>query len=132
MRSKRYADSGKYEGNSYNVGDSINVMDYSLKIRHHDIYEKTREMIAFRNNNEAFRLASRDDINNRLEIVTAKGGNIEYNVDSFKVIHSVTGTNVELDGTYQIVYSNVRNSYGTVSGTISVATNESVVLKKVG
>ena len=88
-------------------------------------------MIAFRNNNEAFRLASRDEINNRLEVITAKGGNIEYNVDSYKVIHSVTGTSVELDGTYQIVYSNVRSSYGTVSGSVSVATNESVVLKKV-
>ena len=131
MRSKQYADNGKYEGNSYNVGDYINVMDYSLKVTHNDIFQKTKEMIAFRKANPEFRLATREEINKNLEIITATSGNIEYNVGQFKVIHSVTGCKVELEGTWQIVYSNTRDSYTQVSGSFSTMTNESVVLKKV-
>ena len=90
-----------------------------------------RELIRFRKNTPEFRLASRDEIRNQVKIITAANGNIEYDVNDYKVIHSIIGVKVELDGTYQIVYSNVRSSYGTVSGTVSVGTNESLVLKKV-
>ncbi len=131
MRSKRYSDTGKYEGNSYNVGDFINVMDYSLKVQHNDIFKKTRELIRFRKNTPEFRLASRDEIRNQVKIITAANGNIEYDINDYKIIHSIIGHKVELDGTYEIVYSNVRSSYGTVSGTVSAGTNESLVLKKV-
>ena len=40
-RTKEYEDENgniKYEGNSYNVGDNINNMDYSLKIKNEDTY----------------------------------------------------------------------------------------------
>ncbi|MBP5254554.1 MAG: type I pullulanase, partial [Lachnospiraceae bacterium] len=48
MRSKHDARTGKYEGNSYNVGDSVNLMDYSLKAAHADVFAKTCELIRFR------------------------------------------------------------------------------------
>ena len=130
MRSKLDPDTGKYEGNSYNVGDFINVMDYSLKIEHADIYEKIRELVAFRRGTDAFRIADRGEIGKRVTNVSAEKGNIIYTADEFTVIHSVSGTTVTLDGTYEIVYSNLRDSGETVSGSISVKTNESVVLRK--
>ncbi|MBQ6654657.1 MAG: type I pullulanase [Erysipelotrichaceae bacterium] len=130
MRSKYDTDSGRYEGNSYNVGDYINVMDYSLKIDHLDTFRKVRELIELRKNNESFRLASRQQIKDRMRDVSSADGIISYRVDDLLIIHSVTGTPYDLDGSYQIIYSNVRSSYGKVSGTITVTTNESLVLKK--
>ena len=47
------------------------------------------------------------------------------------VIHSVTGASFELDGSYEIVYSNVRGEYGPVPSEFTVYANESIVLKKV-
>ena len=130
MRSKYNIDTGKYEGNSYNVGDFVNVMDYSLKISHMDTFEKIRELIAFRSEHDAFRLASRDEINERLSDVSYENGSISFKVDDLLVIHSVTGASAELDGAYEVVYSNLRPAGGTVSGSISVMANESVVLRK--
>ncbi len=132
LRSKLDPDTGKYEGNSYNVGDFINVMDYSLKVDNMDTFEKIRELIAFRAGHDSFRLPSRQEIAGRLTDVTCDGGCISFRVDDLLVIHSLTGASVELDGSYEIVYSNARAVYGTVSGTLSVGNNESVVLKKVG
>ncbi len=131
MRSKLDPETGKYSGNSYNVGDFINVMDWSLKIKNADVCEETRELIEFRRNTPAFRLATRGEIAEQLSEVTFAGGTIRYEVGGYLVIHSVPGTTAELDGTYEIVYSNVRLAYGTVSDEITIGVNESVVLRKV-
>ena len=49
-----------------------------------------------------------------------------------KIFHTATGAGVGLDGTYEILFSNLRPAGETVSGTFSLQTNESVVLRKVG
>ena len=131
MRSKLDPETGKYSGNSYNVGDLINVMDYSLKIAHADVYEKTKELIALRKGVAAFRLATRDEIKEQLGTVDFANGTITYTVGAYTVIHSAPGGTVELDGTYEIVYSNVRETYGEAAGSIALSMNESVVLRKV-
>lgn len=130
LRSKLDPDTGKYEGNSYNVGDFINVMDYSLKVDNQKIYNKIRELIALRKSIDSFRLSSRDEIKNRLTDVNFTDGVISYRVDDLLVIHSSTGCKFELDGSYQMVFSNVRSSYGKVNGSVTLGTNESVVLRK--
>ncbi|MBR5343957.1 MAG: type I pullulanase [Oscillospiraceae bacterium] len=132
MRSKLDPDTGKYEGNSYNVGDYINVMDYSLKIEHLDIFEKFQELIALRKTHEAFRLASREAVSERLTDLEREGGNISFRVDGLLVIHSLTGTTVELDGDYELLYSSLRPAGEAVSGSFDVQGNESVVLRKAG
>ena len=131
MRSKLDPETGKYSGNSYNVGDFINVMDYSLKIEHGDVFEKTKEMIALRRSTDEFRLSTRQEINEKLSDATFEKGNIHYAVGDYLVMHSISGETSELDGAYEIVYSNVRAAYGTVTGEIAVSANESVVLRKV-
>ena len=131
MRSKLDPETGKYSGNSYNVGDFINVMDYSLKIQNAGVCEEMRELIEFRKNTPEFRLATRDEIKAQLSEVTFTGGTIRYSIGDYLVIHSVSGTTAELDGAYEIVYSNVRLAYGTVSDEITIGVNESVVLRKV-
>ncbi|MBQ7064013.1 MAG: type I pullulanase [Firmicutes bacterium] len=130
MRSKLDPDTGKYEGNSYNVGDYINQMDYSLKVDHLNVFEKTRELIAFRKACPEFRLATRQEISEQLGNVTFENGNITYTVGDLMVIHSITGTKVDLSGSYEVVYSNLRDTYEKVSGQVSVSTNETLVLRK--
>ncbi len=132
MRSKYDAETGKYDGNSYKSGDFVNVMDYGLKIDHRDLYEKIRELIRFRAEHEAFRLNSRAAIDARVSEVTSDNGVISYQVDDMKIFHTATGAGVGLDGTYEILFSNLRPAGETVSGTFSLQTNESVVLRKVG
>ncbi|MBO4887913.1 MAG: type I pullulanase [Firmicutes bacterium] len=130
MRSKLDPDTGKYEGNSYISGDFVNVMDYSLKIDHADVFEKTKEMIQVRKELDALRLSSRDEIRSRMSEVTSEKGNVSYTVDDLLIIHSLTGTTVELDGTYEILYSNLRDAGEKVSGSFDVMGNESIVLRK--
>ncbi|MBQ1899782.1 MAG: hypothetical protein II153_02630, partial [Erysipelotrichaceae bacterium] len=135
MRSKWDEDAGKYEGNSYNVGDYINVMDYSLKVKYQGIFEKFKELIAFRKEYDVFRIASREEISKRLTDVKQEAGNISFMADDLLVIHSILGTTIELDGTYELVYSSLRSmetddDSNTVSGLFTILPNESVVLRK--
>jgi pullulanase len=132
MRSKYNETDGKYDGNSYISGDFVNVMDYSLKIKHLDTFEKIKELIALRKAEAALRLSSRDEIKAKVKDVAFDGGIIRFTVDGLKVVHTVNGGTLELDGNYEIIYSNVREQYGEVSNEISLLTNESVVLKKAG
>ena len=62
--------------------------------------------------------------------VSAEKGNVSYTVDDLLIIHSLTGTTVELDGTYEILYSNLRGAGEKVTGSLAVSGNESIVLRK--
>ncbi|MBP5254434.1 MAG: hypothetical protein J6Z23_03525, partial [Lachnospiraceae bacterium] len=124
------ARTGKYEGNSYNVGDSVNLMDYSLKAAHADVFAKTCELIRFRKAQAAFRLASRAEISAKVTDMVQQGGNISFKADGLLVFHSISGMQAELDGTWKVLYSNVRDAGETLSGTFSIGTNESIVLGK--
>ena len=132
MRSKYNATTGKYDGNSYISGDYVNAMDYSLKVKNHNLFEKVKELIAVRKAESSLRLASRSEISEKLKDVSFAGGVISYSVDDVIVIHTINETTFKLDGTYEIVYSNIRDVYGTVDSEITLSANESVLLKKVG
>ena len=131
MRSKYNESTGKYDGNSYISGDYVNAMDYSLKVKNHDLFEKVKELIAVRKSESALRLASRTEISEKLKDVSYTNGVISYSVDDVIVVHTINETTFKLDGTYEIVYSNVRDAYGTVDSEITLSANESVLLKKV-
>ncbi len=131
MRSKWNEDTGKYEGNSYNVGDHVNLMDYSLKIKNAEVCAKIRELIAFRKAQPAFRLADRQSVRDSLKDVSSDTSIVRYTVDGLTVIHTILPKTVELDGTYEILYSNLRAAGADVTGTLTLEGNESVVLKKV-
>ena len=131
MRSKYNANTGKYDGNSYISGDFVNVMDYSLKVKNLDTFNKVKELIAIRKAEGALRLSSRDEIKAKVSNVSFDGGIIRFDADNLKVAHTVNGGTLTLDGKYEIIYSNAREQYGEVSGELTLLTNESVVLKKV-
>ncbi len=132
MRSKYNASTGKYDGNSYISGDYVNAMDYSLKINHLDTFNKIKELIGLRKSEAALRLSSRDAIKGSVNGVGFDGGNVRFTAGDLRVIHSVNGGKFDLDGKYEVVYSNVRAEYGDVADEITLQNNESVVLKKAG
>ncbi len=132
MRSKYNEATGKYDGNSYISGDFVNVMDYSLKVKNIDTFNKVKELIALRKAESSLRLSSRNEIKDKVKDVTFDNGTVKFSVDDLKVAHTVSGGTLTLDGTYRIIYSNAREEYNEVSGEITLLTNESIVLKKVG
>lgn len=132
MRSKYNEKTGKYDGNSYISGDFVNVMDYSLKVKNTDTFNKVKELIAVRKAEAGLRLSSREEIKEKVKDVSFDNGIIRFTVGDLKIAHTVNGGTLALDGEYDIVYSNVRGQYERVSNEITLQTNESVVLKKAG
>jgi len=131
MRSKYIESEDKYDGNSYISGDYVNAMDYSLKIKNAATFAKVKELIAVRKAQSALRLSSRNEITEKVKDVSFTGGLIRYTVDDLVIAHTVNAAELELDGTYEILWSNVRTEYGSASAELSLSANESVLLKKV-
>ena len=52
--------------NSYNAPDSVNEVDWSLKLTHHSLFTYTRDLIALRKAHPLFRLRTRDQVTERL------------------------------------------------------------------
>lgn len=132
MRSKYDAATGSYDGNSYKSGDFVNAMDYSLKVKNLGVFEKAKELIGLRKAEGALRLSSRSEIADKFGGASFSGGLIRYTVGDLTVIHSLAGGTVEIEGGYDLIYSNIRSDYGRVSGSVTLSANESVVLRKAG
>ena len=112
LRTKEYEEEGKtkYSGNSYNVGDFINNMDYDLKIKNLNMFETFKELIKVRKTTPELRLSTREDINNKVAIGKndATTGNISVNIKKVD------------DSSKNILVIHALNAfeYGTVNGTI--------------
>lgn len=56
LRSKKGYD------NSFNAGDSINAIDWSLKTKNHDVFDYVKRLIKLRKDHPAFRMKTADEI----------------------------------------------------------------------
>ncbi len=131
-RSKAYIEDGKtkYEGNSYNVGDEINRMDYSLKVKNKDLNDFFINMINVRKNNEEFRYSTRSDVRDNFVKANTASTAYQYTLNNnIVVIHTSADGEFSLDGSYDTLLSNFSSS-STYSNSISLKANESIVLKK--
>ncbi|GFR34959.1 type I pullulanase [Thermobrachium celere] len=78
--------------NSYNSPDSINKVDWNLKVKNIDVYTYFKELISFRKKHPAFRMFESEMINNHIEFLDSPKGTIIYmikghaNGDLFKDI----------------------------------------------
>lgn len=149
MRSKAYEnEKGEtaYEHNSYISGDSVNNMDYALKMQNIDVFEKFRDIINLRKNTAELRLASKAEIAEKVKDVTVysrqnnPSGNVSYTIDNtaeegayLKVIHCIKSAEFELgEGEYRLLYSNIDGlPTSGITGSISLADNQSVVLQRI-
>ena len=136
LRSKNYEVDGatKYDENSYKSGDFINDMDYALKAQNNDVFEFFKALLAFRKNSKLFSVNTRDDVNRRISTITTSGKNISYSItangETYCVIHAVSAGTFNLNGQFEIVLSSKLDSSATVSNSITLADNESVILKQ--
>jgi pullulanase/glycogen debranching enzyme len=140
MRTKAYDDGGttKYSGNSYNVGDLINNMDYSLKVFNLEMFEWFKDLIAYRKATSQLTLSSRAEITAAISGLTGNNttGQISYHLNTAEgdlyVIHALNSATVALGGTYEIMFSNTLNSsIGVQISSLFLPANTSIVLKRV-
>ena len=135
MRTKAYEKDGEihYSGNSYNVGDSVNNMDYSLKIANEDVNNYFVDLIKFRNDNAAFRLSSREEINSKLTNLKCEDGVISFDVtdgsNAFRVYHTTNAKTIDLDNTYNVAFTNTELTIGGAYNQLVLTNNGSVVLR---
>ena len=151
MRSKSYLEEVdgnaviKYDENSYKSGDFINDMDYALKAANRDVFEKTKEMLAVRNENKGIALDTREEIQTAVAplMTDSSGnaafhdgkGNIGYSVNahdqSLIVLHSQEGTSLKIPG-FEVVFVSNENTCGFLGedpSDLVVGRNGTVVLK---
>ena len=149
MRTKAYVKDGHtyYSGNSYNVGDNINNMDYELKVTNKAMFEKFKEMIAIRKATPELTLKSRALISSALyatkdetgkitETVKYNRGDLYFYVDNtangdgkIMVIHGLTSGSYDLDGNYDMIFSNHARTYPENVNIVELGDNETVVLR---
>ena len=125
----------KYSGNSYNVGDFINNMDYSLKEENLAMFDYFKDLIAFRKNSKVFSLTSRNEIKSKLTNLKAENGVVSYDLSGedydYKVIHSCNAATVVLGEEYKLVFHNTNTlSNGSYYSSIQLPSNGSAVLVK--
>lgn len=136
LRSKAYIEGEevKYSGNSYNVGDFINNMDYELKADNEEMFDYFKQLIAFRKEMGIFSFATRSEINQKLTSVSCNNGLISYDIvngeDSYRVYHSCNSvTGLDLGGSYEMLFTNDSFVIGANYSTLNLGTNCTVVLK---
>ncbi len=149
MRSKAYEnEKGEtvYEHNSYISGDSVNNMDYALKLQNIEVFKEFQEIISLRKNTAEFRLPSKSEIAEKVKDVSVysrqnnPSANVSFVIDNtadngafLKIIHCLNAADFDLgDENYRVIYSNKDGApTGVITGSISLADNQSVVLQRI-
>lgn len=127
---------GKYDHNSYNACDLTNHMDWSLKAENIEMFNYFKALIEFRKNTPELTISTRDEI----DAVYTQVGNsktLAYKFDCTSsdgdcilVVHASDATEFELDGNYEVIFSNSGRETAQVNN-LSLLSNESVVLRKI-
>ena len=68
------------DDNSYASPDSVNEVDWSLKVKNHDLFAYVRDLIALRKAHPLFRLRTREDIRARVRFLASDSG-LAYEID---------------------------------------------------
>ena len=139
LRSKAYEEDGKtkYSGNSYNVGDFINNMDYSLKITNAAMVDEFKQMISLRKTIPEFRLSSRSEVSTNVYNVftNASNGYARYSIRSVDDSEDITvifafkqATFTGVTGT--VIYDNLGVETGNVfSGDFTLQPNQTIMIR---
>lgn len=71
--------------NSYNAGDEINAIDWSLKTKNKDVNEYVKALIGMRRQHPAFRLRTGDQIASAIRFLSSEDGIVSYTIDGKSV-----------------------------------------------
>ena len=140
MRTKAYQEDGKtkYSGNSYNVGDFINHMDYDLKVTNKDMFETFKELVKVRKDTPELRLSTREEINNKVAMGKndSNTGNMTYTIkktsDSSKnilVIHALNAFEYSnVNGTVLFDNTGTYATNSALNGTVNLIDNQTLII----
>jgi pullulanase len=87
------------EHNSYKSSDSINQIDWSLKVKNADVFEYYQNLIKLRKQHPAFRMPTAKEVQENLAFLTSENGLVSYqlknnaNNDSWKTILVIFNAN---------------------------------------
>lgn len=137
LRTKSAGDNSQIH-NSYNAGDKVNKMDYSLKIKNIEMFNYFKDLISLRKENPLLRLGDREKINQQMEILDTDKSLIAYTIKDMQtneelyVLHTLNPiSNYSLGGNYRLIFNHDGKVNSTqVINSISLNANQSVVLKK--
>ena len=73
--------SKKGHENSYNAGDSINAIDWSLKTKNKDVFDYVRALIKMRKEHPAFRMKTAKDVASNIHFLSDTNGIISYTIN---------------------------------------------------
>ena len=140
MRTKAYTEDGKtkYSGNSYNVGDFINNMDYDLKVTNKAMFETFKELVKVRKDTPELRLSTREDINNKVAMGKndTTTGNMTYTIkkanDSSKnilVIHALNAFEYgNVNGTVLFDNTGTYAANSALNGACNLIDNQTLII----
>ena len=135
-----------YDHNSYCSPDSVNKIRWNLKAENNDVYEYYKDLYAFRNAHEAFKLSSAQEISSKLAFIEDNNSKNKTGVmyrlqvenDNYKdmiIIHNVAefATFALPEGNWKVVFDHNGLTDGSkiVTGEIQLEFNQSVVLANV-
>jgi pullulanase len=127
--------------NSFNAGDSINAIDWSLKTKNKDVFEYVKALIKMRKEHPAFRMTTAKEIAAHLlfeEKLTA--GVVGYTINGEAVKDSWKKIRVYFNGAeasqiikldlnhYKIAISNNKITSGTAGNTIKLQSHSCTIL----
>lgn len=131
--------------NSYNAGDDVNQIDWSLKDKHFDTYRYIRDLIRFRKDQRVFQTDNANIVRSSLEFIPSYHGVITYKITSpfeedfreILIVHNGNGYGVHipfLEGEEWILMANGNETYleldEKVSEQITVMPISSCILVK--
>lgn len=74
-------------GNSYNLPDSVNQLNWADKAKYYDVYDYYRHLVAFRRISPSLRLATSQEIKSRLEFINPE--------DTKLIVYKIKGTETQ-------------------------------------
>jgi pullulanase len=97
--------SKKGHENSFNAGDSINAIDWSLKTKNKEVFEYVKSLIKMRKEHPAFRMKTAEEIVNNIHFMDSlPNGVIGYKINGKAVGDSWKEIAVFFNGTSEIQY----------------------------
>ncbi|GAB3069664.1 type I pullulanase [Salinicoccus sesuvii] len=129
-------------GNTYNLSDLLNRMDWNRRAKYQDNIEFVKSLIQFRKKEDVFRLKDRESIGKAVSFITFSnlpngfGVKISYDSSTFMIIINPTEKSMELDfdtlDDYEIEISNQRHyDKGVYNRSFYIKGYEVAILRKV-
>ena len=96
LRSKKNAD-GTFNGNSYNVGDAVNAIDYNAQLDYKEVYDYYKGLIEFRANHAGLRVSNFNDVADKVSVLNDTPENV--------IAYNIKKVNKEISSGITVIYN---------------------------